>query len=148
MHEVKLLRSASSSPRHGDVLRTVYSDSYVRLASIFNDNDRLVGYRFEFRGSDTDKSSPPVHSTPFSVCVFYRDHKGEYTGRPFTMVYCDNHVRVLKFGDDRPDYAFLTLCPPQEFRAGDKRFSTIANTHPIEEEMVNVEMVIGGYDGE
>lgn len=148
VYEVKLLRNSVSAPRYGDIFRTVYSDHYVRLASVFNDSDRLVGYRFEFRGSRTDQNIPPVHETPFSVGVFYRNHDGKYIGREFIMVYSDKHVRILKFGDRKPDYAFLTLCPPQQFRAGDKRFSTIANVHPIEEETLDVDMVIGGLDGE
>ena len=146
-YEVKLLRNARSDPRDGDDLRVVYSDEFVRLCSVYNESNRMVGYRFRFRGSRVRADMPPFHESPFSVAVFYRRHSGEYEGRKFKVVYVDSYVRLLKFGREHPDYMFLVMCPPQEFRAGDKRFSTIANTHPIEEETMDIDLVIGDDNG-
>lgn len=145
-YEVKLLRNIRSKPRDGSVVKIAYQDSYLLLRKIFNDSDRPVGYEFNFRGSKNNPSLPPVLEGSFYINVYYRKHNKRYEGRDFSVVYDDGYVRIIKFGDDNPDYAFLILCPIPKDRVGDKRFSTVPDVHSIEKEELDIEVVIGEDD--
>lgn len=137
---VNILRHKHAPPREGTSQAMLYGDGLVQLKVLFNGNNNPVQYIIRYKGN------PPARNTTFWATIFYRVHDGQYHARAYTIVYQDIYVRLLKFGKTNPDYIFVTLSPTQEDRAGDKRFSTIADTHVIERDDGPVNVITGAED--
>lgn len=139
VHRVLVLRHISGKLRQYAGKKVLYADRFVRLDALVNVNGRPVAYVFRHRQHPTRKI--PKFVGDWAVGVSFRLPGTPYATRDYKVVFADLYARLIRFGDDHYDYIFVSLAPPKDHRLGDKRFSTIADVHPIEKDLEVHELI-------
>lgn len=112
-----------------------FTDRHVRLTRlcVAGHEHRTVGWELRYRHRAAPEYSTLIH--PWYFGVFYRRPRTMFPqGRPVTTLYRDDHIVLLHYGDEYPDYMLIGRNPPARDRKSDVRFTTIPEPHPIESE--------------
>jgi hypothetical protein len=140
-HRVLVLRHISGKLRQYAKKKRLYSDKYVRLDALVNTNGRPVAYIFRHY---QPRRKIPKFVGDWAVVISFRRPHMQYQTREYTVIFADAYTRLIRFGKEHSDYVFVSLAPPKDNRMGDKRFSTIADVHPVEKDLDAHELIKEG----
>jgi len=137
---VYVLKSSKAPRRepeeYGALKKSLYRDGRVTLYVWLHDGKPIM-YSLEVSREPTASVDGPI-----SAAIFFRKHSKEYKRRKMSVMFRDEYVRLLRFGKSNFDYVFCCSKPRSNLRLGDRRFSTIANIHPMEKEVTRVNVTI------